>query len=238
MVRLLASLMFCVAVFWGQAEDAPRFEVASIKRISGEQLHGLSGGQSRTGTLTMNNVTLKRCIMGAYAVGPNQIAGGPEWLDSDRFEIVAKAEQPVGDQVLMQMLRALLADRFRLQLHRETRTLEVYVLGVAKNGPKLKKSDKAQATTRGEHGAIDATKITMDRFAEVLSRQMDLPVVNQTGIEGVFDLALQWSPESTPTDNRPSIFTAVQEQLGLRLTAERAPIEVLVIDHAEPPSEN
>ena len=198
------------------------------------------------GRLTAINVTLKRCIMGAYAVGPNQIFGGPDWLDADRFEITAKAEQPVGDQILMTMLQGLLAERFKLALHREAKPIEAYVLEVAKNGPKLEKGDGQGARTSNGRGDIVATNATMDRFAEILSRQTDLPVVNQTGLEGVFNLKLQWTPENarlaTPADGAgidgPSIFTAIQEQLGLRLHAQKVPVEVLVIDHVEKPSEN
>jgi uncharacterized protein (TIGR03435 family) len=175
----------------------------SIKRTSPDQLRGLSGGESGAGVLTMNNVTLKRRIMGAYAVGPNQIVGGPGWLDSDRFRIIAKSERPAGDQALMQMLRTLLADRFGLRLRRETRTLEAYVLGVAKSGPKLKNRNRSTRRLLVSTSDQCHEHHTMDRFAEVLSRQMDLPVVNRTGIEGAFDLALEWSPEMTPTDARP-----------------------------------
>jgi len=183
----------------------------------------------------MNNVTLKRCILGAFGMGPNQILGGPDWLDADRFQIVAKAEQPVGDGVLMAMLQTLLAERFKLAIHRETRTVQAFVLEVAKNGPKLAKAGDGEATTRNGHGLIDAGTITMDRFAQVLARQMDLPVVNHTGLEGIFNLKLEWSPEM---EGGLSIFTAIQEQLGLRLRSQKTPVEVLVIDHAEKPSGN
>src|SRR5712691_6728246 len=120
MIRAVASLAVCVsgAVF-GQSTVAQRFEVASVKPTSADQLNGPSGGKSSRGRLTMSNVTLKRCIMGAFGVGPNQILGGPDWLDSDRYENVAKAEQPVGDDgVLMAMLQTLLAERFKLAIHR------------------------------------------------------------------------------------------------------------------------
>jgi uncharacterized protein (TIGR03435 family) len=195
----------------------------------------------------MINVTLQRCIMGAYGLGPNQILGGPGWLDSDRYEIIAKAEQPVGDDVLMTMLRSLLAERFKLAIHRETKTIQAFVLEVTKNGPKLERAEDGESITRNGRGLIDAKTITMDRFAEVLSRRMDLPVVNHSGLEGIFNLKLEWTPESTKpvkpgtdglaTEGGPSIFTAIQ-QLGLRLRLQKTPVEVLVIDHAEKPSQN
>jgi len=249
MIRAVASLAVCaLSAAYGQSPVAQRFEVASVKPAGADQGNGSTGGQSGRGRLTMSNVTLKRCIMGAFGVGPNLIVGGPDWLNSDRFEIVAKAEQPVGDSVLMAMLQTLLAERFKLAIHRETRAVQAFVLEVAKNGPKLEKAAGGGSTTRNGRGLIDAKTMTMDRFAEVLSRQMDLPVVNHTGLNGVFDLKLEWSPESaTPvkpgTDGAAmesglSIFTAIQQQLGLRLRSEKRPIEVLVIDRAEKPSEN
>jgi uncharacterized protein (TIGR03435 family) len=244
MVRAIASFAACVS----GAVHAQQFEVASVKPYSASQSNRSSGGKSGNGRLTMSNVTLKRCIMGAYGMGPNQIVGGPAWLDSDRYEIVAKAEQPVGDAVLMTMLQSLLAERFKLAIHRETKAIPAYVLEVAKTGPKLERAEPGESTTNNGRGLIDAKTITMSRFAEVLSRQMDLPVVNQTGLEGIFNLKLQWTPESAnpvkpgtdgaAMDAWPSIFTAIQEQLGLHLRSQKAPVEVLVIDHAERPSEN
>jgi uncharacterized protein (TIGR03435 family) len=114
MIRAVASLAVCVSgVVYGQSTAAQRFEVASIKPTGADRLNGPSGGKSGRGRLTMSNVTVKRCIMGAFGMGPNQILGEPGWLDSDRYEIVAKAEQPVDDDgVLMVMLQTLLAERW------------------------------------------------------------------------------------------------------------------------------
>jgi uncharacterized protein (TIGR03435 family) len=224
--------------------QALMFEVASIKPSTADA--GSSGFESRKGRLHGANVTLMRSIMGAYGVGPNQVIGGPDWLDSDRFEITAKAEEPVGDGILMKMLQSLLAERFKLALHREMKPIDAYVLEVRNNGAKLEKGDGKGATTNNGRGNIVATNASMDRFAEILSRQMDRPVVNQTGLQGVFNLTLQWTPDSGRPANPqngaaiegPSIFTAIQEQLGLRLRAQKVPVEVLVIDHAEKPDAN
>lgn len=247
-MRMVTSLAFFVSgMIWAQSGVPLRFEVASVKP-SPNQPSGSGGGKSGHGRLTMTNLTLKRCIMGAYGLGPNLIAGGPEWLDTDRFEIVAKSEQSAGDSVLMKMLQTLLAERFKLTVHRETRTIRAYVLEVTKNGPKLEKAPDGESSTRNGRGLIDAKVTTMNRFAEVLSRQMDLPVVDHTGLAGVFNLKLEWDSESekkvkqpadiSAVESGPSLFTAIQEQLGLRLTTQKTPVEVLVIDHAEKPSEN
>ena len=139
MIRAMGVLVLFVAgVVHGQPAAGPRFEVASIKLTSPEQMKGPSGCATGHGRVNCSNVTLKRCIMGAYRIGPNQISGGPDWLDSDHYEIVAKAEQPANDDgQLMDMLQTLLAGRFKLAIHHETRMLPAYVLEVGKNGPKL-----------------------------------------------------------------------------------------------------
>ena len=212
--------------------QAPKFEVASIRPgIPGER-GGVTTGKGR---LLVENETLKRCMMGAFSVGPNQIVGGPPWLETDTFYINAKAETPVDDDaVIMAMLRELMKDRFKLESHRESRTIPAYVLGVAKDGPKLEKSAGGESSTLWGRGRITSRVTTIDHCAEVLSRVMDFPVVNQTGLDGVFDLKIEW----TTAETGPSIFTALQEQLGLRLTSRKTPVDVVVIDHVEKPTEN
>ena len=237
MIRVVGLALVLSGAAYGQS----RFEVASIKPSAGDTSYA-SGLTTSKGRLTATNVTLKRCIMGAFGVGPNQIAGGPAWLESDRYDIAAKAELPtVSDTELMGMMQTLMAERFKLAIHRENRQIQAYVLELAKKGPKLNKSTAEQASTHSGRGSIDAKAMTMTRLAEVLSRQMDLPVVNETGLEGTYDLKLEWNPEPgrpTKTDSEPSIFAAIQEQLGLRLTSRKTLLEVIVIDHAERPSEN
>ncbi len=196
-MRAIAGLAVSIsAAIYGQ-----QFEVASIKTTSATQNSFSSGLNTASGRLTATNVTLKRCIMGAYAIGPNQIFGGPGWLDTDRFDIAAKADQPVGDRIQMTMLQALLADRFKLKLHRETKTAQTYILELSKNGPKLENGDGHGSKTSNGRGDIVATNTTMDRFAEILSRQMDFPVVNRTGLDGVFNLKLQGLPRAPDPQN-------------------------------------
>lgn len=231
--------MYIYVAAFPQSAASQQFEVASVKPSSGDPSSS-SGIKTGHGRLDAYNVTLKRCIMGAYSVGPHQISGGPAWLESDRFEILAKADQPIDDDAaLMIMLQGLLAERFKLSLHRETRTIPAFVLEVAKNGPKLEKADAGEAATNTSTGhggiSIDALHADLDSFARILARKMDLPVVNHTGLEGTFNFKLQWTPEGTDS---VSIFTAIQEQLGLRLRSQKAPVEIIVIDHAEKPSEN
>ncbi len=169
MVRLFAILAVCL-----QPLAAQQFEVASIKPSQSET--GVNSGiGTGHGRLDGHNVTLKRCIIGAYGVGPHQISGGPDWISSERFEIQAKADQPVGDKALMVMLQGLLADRFKLALHRETRTLPALVLEVGKNGSKLEKAEGGGSSTNtsGHRGGVmmDVRNTNMDMFAKVLARK-------------------------------------------------------------------
>lgn len=248
LVRALGVLAVCVAeAAYGQSAVAQRFEVASVKPSNADP-SSTSGIKTGHGRIDAHNVALQRCIMGAYGVGPHQISGGPDWLESDRFEISAKADQPINDDaVLMVMLQGLLAERFKLVLHRETRTIPAIVLEVGKNGPKLEKAPPGEAgtnTSTSNTGVIiDAHNTDVDSFAKILARRTDLPVVNHTGLEGIFNLKLRWTPEGARppgggATEEASLFTAIQEQLGLRLRSQKAPVEILVIDHVEKPSAN
>jgi uncharacterized protein (TIGR03435 family) len=226
---------------------APEFDVSTVKPTD-PGYAGSDGIATRAGLVDARNVTLQRCIIGAYSVGPHQVVGGPDWVYTDRFDIMGKSDQPIGDDdTLNQMLQRLLADRFKLAIHRGNKILPAYVLEVDKNGPKLEKAEGGDSdtnTSTGRRGrvTIDAKNTDMNLFAQVLARKMDLPVVNQTGLTGIFNFKLHWTPDSVPvseqTNDDVSIFTALQEQLGLRLRSAKAPVEVLEIDHVERPTAN
>ena len=213
----------------GQA-PVPQFDVAAI-RPSHTPADSGSGIYTGHGKVRAENVTLKRCIIGAYGVGPNQVFGGPDWLDSDRFEIDAKIDRGINDsRVLDQMLQALLADRFKLIMHRENRTITAYVLDLAKNGPKLEKAEGGESNTNASTSDRGVTLVGrnmgLDAFAERLARFLDLPVINRTGLKGAFNFKLEWVPEKLKWADGPSIFAALAEQLGLRLRSQKTPIEV------------
>ncbi len=224
---------------------AGSFEVASIK--PSEEPPTNSGMNSDKGLLRAHNVTLKRCIVGAYGIPAPQIAGGPKWLDELRFEIVAKADHNAGDTELMEMLQGLLADRFQLSLHHETQTVAGYALTVARGGIKAKAADPAAgSSTTSSRGRIDAKGCTMSRLIIRLSSVLGVPVSDATGLSGSFDINLQWIPDDAlarsgaagEVPQGPSLYTAIQEQLGLKLEARKVPVDMLVIDHAALPSEN
>jgi uncharacterized protein (TIGR03435 family) len=234
MIRRTA-LLFVASLTW--AQTAPRFDVVSIKQ-SRSETESDSGIRTGDGRLIAVNVTLKRCIASAYAIAPNRVFSGPEWLDTDRFDIIALADQPVNDEkTLTAMLKPVLRERFKLAIHRETRMLDAYVMEAAEGGPKLDKPAGGIASINRRRENLISANATLDQLAEVLSRQTDAPVLNSTGLKGLFHIRLTWSRDPS-WDHGTPLFTAIQEQLGLQLRAQKIPAEVVVIDHAEKPTEN
>lgn len=225
--------------------QGPSFEAASIKPTVAEP-GSSSGIVTRIGRIEARNVTLKRCIRGAYNIPESRVFGGPTWIEDERYDIDAKAAGPAGDDDLMIMLRALLADRFKLVLHRETRTLAGYALVTGKKGLLAKPSAPgAESKSSASRTSLDGTACSMDCLAMKLSEVLHLPVSNSTGIDGAFDFQLKFAPQdlkadpSTPASTPGvSVFGVVEEQLGLKLEARKVPTEVLVIDGAEKPSAN
>ena len=222
------------------------FEVASVKPSppdSHTETRRWPGGR-----FTASGVTLRALIQRAYEVQDFQIVGGPKWMDNDRFEIEAKpAVGWSGDLHLL--IQSFLAERFHLAIHRENRELRRYVLSVAKGGIRLNPNTSGSQTWSLGVGTLRGEKIPMEMLAtDLLQKVLHQPVVNQTGVSGNFDLKLAWTPdETTPADIGsqpnfsefgPSFFTAIREQLGLQLTPGKGPVEVLIVDSVERPSEN
>ena len=243
------------------------FDVASVKPNKsgdiGMAMQALPGG------FRANNVTVRLLLRTAYQIQDSQLTGGPDWLDSDRFDIVAKTERNSSSDQLSLMLRSLLADRFKAMIHKETRERSIYALVVARNGalgPRLQRRDCVPAAlpttpAAGQElpcgrimtgsGEVTFKGAPMSQIAEGLSRYLGRVVVDRTGLGGNYDLTLQWTPERSPSANQQlgsdapaldpnglSIFTAVQEQLGLKLQPAQGTVNVLVIDRVEHPTEN
>jgi uncharacterized protein (TIGR03435 family) len=261
--RLLCIAAVCLApAAWitatAFAQSAPpRFEVATIRPSNPDELSGSSGCETGRGLTRCSNVTLKRAIIGCYHVVPDhvvlgQVPGGPDlggpawnWIDSDRFQITGKAGQPVSGDALDAMLQTLLAERFHLKLHREMRTGDALLLEIAKNAPKLQAASGAASSYSNGHGRLDATGVTMDTLAGMLSRDTGMTVVDRTGLNGAFSFRLAWNPDAPQglaADDaaaflREVLSSAMQQQLGLTLKPQRMPVEMLIIDHAEKPSD-
>jgi len=270
---LLAGATAIVSLYAAPQEPQPAFDVASIKLdVSGEP----GGLFTCVPNCHLERMTLKALVILAYRVHDFQVAGGPGWIDSDRYNIDAKAEgAPSFNQEYVALqyrrLQTLLHDRFSLTIHHETKELPVYELTVAKGGPKLQQPKCVQrepgdfTIAPGKYcglmggsmasGRIQASGATVTFLANYLSNSLGRTVVDKTGITGEFDFQLAFTPEkpavpspdaagprpadgAAAADLGPDFFTAMREQLGLKLESARGPVEVLVIDHVERPSEN
>lgn len=293
-----ALLIFCVGnapgarVRLAQATDAPlpSFEVASIKpNHSGDAgTHINTADPSR---FIATNVTVEFLITYAYNMRDFQVSGGPAWVASDRFDIVAKVEDSLAQKIqkllpaerqdqMRLLMQSLVADRFKLSISHETKQLPVYALVVAKGGSKLKEVPPPDANSNadspphpsapgatppspppGGYGmnidngsaVLTARAIPMSFLVTILSRPLGRQLVDSTGLKGTYDITLKWTadagsgggalrvaPDSASASDTagPSIFTALQEQLGLRLESTKGPVDTIVIDHIEMPSEN
>ena len=190
-------------------------------------------------------MTTKALIQQAFGLKEFQVSGGPSWLVNDNFDFLAKTTTPVdlAPKVLQPLLQSLLADRFHLKFHRETKELPVYWLVAAKGGPKLTPHTGGGGVSTNSNGngvseKMNATNLSMAGFAGFLAAGMDRPVIDHTAIKGEFDLKLEWSPDQATDSTGPSVFTALQEQLGLRLESNKGPVEILVVDSIDKPTEN
>jgi uncharacterized protein (TIGR03435 family) len=231
------------------AQNPPTaFDVASIKP-AGSGRPGMSI-ETEVGRFKAINATVSFLIQYAYGIKDFQLNGGPGWMGSDTFDIDATSEAKADDRQFPQMMRALLADRFQLKSHQETRTLPVFDLVIAKDGPKFNHApETANSGARRGAGQINISKGTVANLASLLSNILGRKVIDKTGLTGDYDMALRWTPDEyerpplkpngpPPDPNNPSIFTALQEQLGLRLESSRGPVEVIVVDSVQKPSEN
>jgi uncharacterized protein (TIGR03435 family) len=296
--RTLQGLVLTVALNMAQAQDPQeptqdgaaarrRFEVTSIKRANAKQrqpsLNILPGGRLNT-----TGTSLRRLIMFAYDLSPNQLSGTSGWMDSERYDVVAKPPEgvivgAVGNQVqstkangkasswteltpgsegareIREMVQALLSERFQLKVHRQTKELPSYALVMAKNGPKLteaKNPNSLQLSSRGK-GETTFQGVPMSFLATQLTRMTDRTVLDRTGLTGSYDFTLNWTPgekqkktskvkaggggkgaSTTDQASGPSVFTALEKQIGLKLQSTKGPVEVLVVDHAQKPTED
>jgi uncharacterized protein (TIGR03435 family) len=213
------------------------------------------------GRFATTNATLKILVAFAYDVPTHQISGGPKWLDTDNFDIDARTDAtrpiPPGSEGAAQiglMLQSLLAERFKLSLHTEIRQEPVYELTVADGGPKLKKAraEVGNPAVRLGLGQLTGAGVPISMVARSLSQRLGRTVIDKTGLSGQYDFELTYTPDAVPTagfavpgpntptpdPNGPTIFTALQEQLGLKLQSSKGPVEVLLIDNAEKPDAN
>jgi uncharacterized protein (TIGR03435 family) len=238
-----------VVVLWAIALALPAmaqtFEVVSIKPN-----HSDAGGNTNTmdGRFEATNVGLRQLLGQAFGIRFDQISGGPAWMDSEKYDVIGKqAGTRWTAEALQSCVQAMLADRFQFKFHRETKELAVYSLVVSRGGPRLKDHVEPEKTPQctgicqasGGRGVtrINFTGVTMKGLADLLGRVLARSVVDNTGLTGKYDFGLEWS-SNPDVGGAASIFTAVQEQLGLRLENSKGPVEIIVIDSVQKPSEN
>jgi uncharacterized protein (TIGR03435 family) len=226
---------------------AKPFEVASIKPNKSGNANGITGrgGQIRPskGQIVLEDVTLWKALGFAYGTGEDKdyAIAGPAWLKTERYDIVGKIPAGTTFEQMRRMLQATLTERFKLALHRETKEIPIYALTVGREGLKIKPTEPGHGGFSVGRGHIEARGGALAAFADRLSQMLDRPVVDSTNTPGVFNFTLDWSPDQPMTgpgdDNTstagPSVFSAIQQQLGLRLEARRGPVETLVIDRGD-----
>lgn len=240
MLRLSSAALFAGLAF----AEAPAFDVASVKpsQPDGPKAIGIVRILPGNQTYVTRNMPLRVIITVAYSVTDRQISGGPDWLNTELWDIDAKSERRHPDDEMHSMLARLLEERFQLGIRHERREMPVWALVVDKSGPRLTEHDGADLDHPpfgpGPNGrGFSGRNVGMPYFAFLLSRMLDRNVIDRTGLTKNYDLTLDFARD-IPGADAPSIFTALREQLGLRLEASRGAVEFLVIERAERPRDN
>jgi len=241
---MLRTAVLLAAAIGAAAAQPLTFEVASVKPNLTDSGH--SSNHTRPTSLIMDNSTLAGLIRSAYGLRPDQLIG-PGWMETERFDIAAKSSHEVTDDELMQMLQALLVERFKLTFHHDEKELPVYALVVDKKGLKIQPVEGNGDSTHTEKGLLQAKEVTLAQLAKSLSTILGRTVLDDTKTEGSFTFELKWTPEDLSAKEKkaekesagPSIYDAVREQLGLKFEERKAKLPILIVDHVERvPTEN
>lgn len=248
---LSLSLVFFAVSCLAQGPPTATFDVASVK-IAGDDSLRYNGPRFQVahGSLTTHGFALRACLVLAYQMAPSQIQG-PDWINDVRLDITAKAAGPASEQQVYLMLRNLLADRMGVKVHKETKEMAVYVMTLAKGGPKFKQTvGDGPMTATPEKGAMSIKGISLfELAAEFSGKLLDRPVIDQTGLKGRYDIRLDMTPmrvgspgggergSGNPMADRAdqigALIDMLNDQLGIKLVGGKQPVEVLVVDHAE-----
>ena len=243
-----ATFFLLAAATFAPAQPGPAFDVASLKPsrpVGLGETYSANLGATHHGELTLTNATLVDCIKFAYGLVSDDQMDGPDWTKSKdvRFDVLGKAPASTSREQLRLMLRTLLAERFHLTMHTERRKIPHYALVVAKNGPKIQRvpSEPGNTTMSYRIGHIVHPQCSMYALALLLSRQLHEMVLDETGMQGLYKVDLEWTPDAPQPggtlvdsdEHGPSLFSAVRQQLGLKLEGRKDEVEVMVIDHAD-----
>jgi len=239
----ITALLVLAAGVWAQEPPAarPQFDVVSLK--PGDPNDPSSGGRSSPGGLQMRNAQVATIIRSAYGLNEYQLEGGPKWINSERFTLEVKYAIGTPREKISLMMQSMLTDRFKLQVHWSKKTISQYTLIVAKGGPKVQNTSPDEpnrgASSQGPR-LIKGQGLSMSRLADMLGGVVGVPVMDRTGLTGDYNFALDFAPQLDPKEGEtlPSIFSALQERLGLKLESIKAPIDILVVDAIEKPTEN
>jgi uncharacterized protein (TIGR03435 family) len=236
-------LLIFVAISPLHAQSSRAFEVISIR----PNVSGLQGSDTNTtpGRLSLINVTPLSLILRAFGVLVPQVVGAPDWLSTERYDVIAVTggDDALTDKSRQPFIQTMLAERWQFRFHRETRSLRVYSLVAAKSGVKLTPHSgpgeyAMKVQPSGDHMLLRSTRGNILRFVEILSGLTGTLVTNDTALSGEYDFNLEWVQDQNSDAAGPSLFTALQEQLGLKLEPARKQMETIIIDHIERPSEN
>jgi len=228
---------FIAASWFVSIAHAQSFDVASVRASHSDSEKGSI--QMAKGSLTMVNAPLRRIVDAAFGIGEDRDAyllAGPGWMVTERYDVTAKFPAATSPDQARLMLQALLKERFAMKFHRETRDVPAYVLAVGKSG--LKARPAAEGSAPGfnrRQGHLETRSATMAALADKLSQQSDRPVVDETAVRGSYEFTLDWTADDLQSDGQagPSLFTAIEEQLGLKLEARKEPMDVVVVDYVE-----
>jgi uncharacterized protein (TIGR03435 family) len=243
MRAVVAATALVAMIGLGQGQSHAEFEVASVKVVDLSRLGNaisMNIGTVRHEEVTFGNATLNDCIRFAYGIGSDAQIAGPDWITSKQFlyDIVAKGQPAASREQLQAMMQTLLAERFKLVTHRAEKQMSYYALVPARNGPKVQVVNDPPEGFRGTTygGRIDSI-LSMPGLAYLLSRfETERPIIDQTGLRGLYAVKLEWARQLLQNADGPpgpSLFTAIDEQLGLKLEARKGPVEVLMVDRAE-----
>ena len=222
---------------------AQSFDVVSVHlNTSGA---GRSSERTNSGHVMAENITPGSMIQQAFGIRASQIEGAPGWIETDKYDLNATTgtTKDLIDAELRPYWESLLTTRFRMKYHRETKEMQIYSLTVAKGGPRLTENTaggdtSTHLTNNAQRSSLISTHISIPNLAGLLARRLDRTVLDKTGLTGSYDLKLEWSPDLSEDTGAASLFTALQDQLGLKLEAAKGPVEIIVIDNLEKPTEN
>ena len=248
----------CVPVLWMVLAvapgfcQAPSFDAASIK--PSEEGEGHTGWHTRKGYMVLQNMDLRKLVAIAYDLTDERVLGAPKWATEDRYYIEARAAGPADDPELKLMLQSLLAERFQLKIHRESRTVSGYYLMTIKDrlkidpDPETPEPGKDGSKSNGSRGRLVTQRVSMAKLSEILSRHLEAPVMDKTNATGVYSFTLEWSPERArpaagdslvaTEPSGPTIYDVLAQRLGLKLENKKIPMDVIILDQAQKPTAN